>query len=262
MTANSTPKPPPTLEDYNWQNTLDKILPHVFSIKTPSGSGTGFVVARSADSKTIGIATAYHVIAHAYEWSQPIKVVHNNSGNSQLLNQRNRSVHVNESRDSALIRLPAKHFPLSANSLKRIKEGYYKRAGVEVGWCGFPAVYPSKPCFFSGRISAYLTSEEAYLVDGIAINGVSGGPAFDIWGDIFGLVTAYIPNRATGEPLPGVSLIRSIHSMVEFFKKIEGTPVESTPDTTIAEPVKPVAKAPDEPPKRVEKTSLRSRRNR
>jgi hypothetical protein len=46
------------------------------------------------------------------------------------------------------------------------------------------------------------------LIDGVAINGVSGGPVFhgptakDI--QIIGCVSAYHANRATGEALPGL----------------------------------------------------------
>ncbi len=85
-----------------------------------------------------------------------------------------------------------------------------------------------------GNVSAWLQDESAYLVDGVAINGVSGGPAFVYEEDtpalLVGVVTAYIPNRATGEALPGVSLVRAINPYVTLFKELEGKPTGGTGD--------------------------------
>lgn len=91
------------------------------------------------------------------------------------------------------------------------------RQGIQIGWCGFPAVAPNDLCFFAGHISAHLKDRRSYLVDGVAINGVSGGPAFvrsnsSYPVDVCGVVTAYIPNRATGETLPGVCWVQDVSS--------------------------------------------------
>ena len=48
------------------------------------------------------------------------------------------------------------------------------------------------------RLYKCLDSKRTYLVDGVAINGVSGGPTFALMGqdmDIIGVVSAYILNR-------------------------------------------------------------------
>jgi hypothetical protein len=93
----------------------------------------------------------------------------------------------------------------------------------EIGWVGFPALSPTDLCFFSGRISAYIEAQRAYLVDGVAINGVSGGPAF--WPaekdapHVIGVVSAYAPNRAQGETLPGLSIIRDVQQLQSLVKK-------------------------------------------
>jgi len=79
--------------------------------------------------------------------------------------------------------------------------------------------------FFSGHISCYRENEDDYLVDGNAINGVSGGPAFYVDSKtsetkICGVVTAYIPNRATGEALPGLCVVTSVEPYQEDLKKL------------------------------------------
>jgi hypothetical protein len=63
-----------------------------------------------------------------------------------------------------------------------------------------------------------------YLVDGVAINGVSGGPAFYIKDGreirVMGVVSAYAPNRATGETLPGLSVVRSVRRLHEVIQSL------------------------------------------
>ena len=66
-------------------------------------------------------------------------------------------------------------------------------------------------------------------MDGVAINGVSGGPTFvPFLGKHYlcGLITAYIPNQATGKPLPGMSVITSIQLYQELLEHVK-TPEEA-----------------------------------
>lgn len=148
-----------------------------------------------------------------------------------------RAISPNPGRDQALIEFSAKDLPLPLNTVDILTQGKRLNEGVQTGWLGFPSVAPFNLCFFAGHISAWLEPDEAYLVDGVAINGVSGGPAFyedengKIW--IIGLVTEYRPNLATGNILPGVSLIRSTNPLMQFYatlqKKLEAAKVQDIP---------------------------------
>jgi hypothetical protein len=86
--------------------------------------------------------------------------------------------------------------------------------GAEVGWLGFPAIAPHTLCFFSGNISAHQEFRNAYLIDGVAINGVSGGPVLYLTEtdgvQIVGIVSADSANRATGEALPGLPIAQDV----------------------------------------------------
>ncbi|MDD4980327.1 MAG: serine protease [Candidatus Omnitrophica bacterium] len=217
---------------------LENLQNHVVYISTPAGSGTGFLVASSEGEKVIGIATAWHVVNYAVEWDQPIKVKHHITGKTILLKEGNRSIHWDDATDSALIRLPKGQLPLPDEVLPLFEKKSHKKAGVELGWCGFPSVYPTQLCFFSGRVSAWLAEREAYLVDGVVINGVSGGPTFDRFSELVGFVTAYIPNRATGKALPGVGLIRSITPYIDWFDKLKPVPPESVSDSPLPKETK------------------------
>jgi hypothetical protein len=102
------------------------------------------------------------------------------------------------------------------------------------------AIPKASLCFFSGHISAWLEPDEAYLVDGVAINGVSGGPAFIPERMLIGVVSAYIPNRATGELLPGLAVVRGVqqfHDITDGFRSLDEAKAEETPPTAPPPPV-------------------------
>ena len=81
------------------------------------------------------------------------------------------------------------------------------------------------PCvFFAGIVSARQANRKAYLIDGVAINGVSGGPVFhypnpDVV-QVIGCVSAYHANRATGETLPGLLRAQDVSHFHEVTKWI------------------------------------------
>lgn len=218
-----------------WHDAVDIILPFVFRITTPQGSGTGFLVSHSAIQPIIGIATAAHVIDQAHWWEQPIRVEHYQSNQSVLLRAAERAVITEAQKDTAAIVMNKGSFPLATEPPALIPDEMFVKVGVEVSWLGFPSVYPSNSCFFSGRVSCHLPGEHAYLVDGVAINGVSGGPALFLAHDrvlVIGVVSAYIANRATGETLPGVSVIRDVsqfHELVRSFRSVDEAKQEEAP---------------------------------
>lgn len=205
-----------------WHTAIDIIKPYIVGVSTPGGRGTGFLVSRSSSSPIIAIATAAHVVSDADTWEQPIRIEHHQSGKSLLLHHSERAIMVDHGADSAAIVFSGEALPLPSASLDLIAEGKIKKVGVEFGWLGFPAVSPNTLCFFSGRVSARMKGDETYLVDGVAINGVSGGPAFTCAGtsvEVVGVVAAYIPNRATGETLPGLAVVQDVHHFQEISKR-------------------------------------------
>jgi len=197
-----------------WYEAVNLVRPYVVKVSTPSGSGTGFLITLSKDKEICGVATAAHVVAYADSWEQPIRIYHYGSGEVVMLRHEDRAILVEQATDAAAILFNRDQVPFPEQSLRLPPEGMYLRIGNEVGWLGFPAMSPQNLCFFAGRVSSYLQDESAYLVDGVAINGVSGGPAFTPDDDgsvtVIGVISAYIPNRATGEALPGLCLITDV----------------------------------------------------
>ena len=214
---------------------IEEITPHVFSISTQNTSGTGWLVSLSKTSNLCAVATAAHVVNHAHDWELPIRLVHAETGKNILLRREDRAIILGDGLDSAVIIFNYGEIELPSNTLALIEQGYHMKQGVEIGWLGFPAISRSGLCFFSGRVSNYIEEDNYYLIDGVAINGVSGGPAFQCRSknsELIGVVSAYIANRATGETLPGVALVQDVtqfYDVTERFNNLEDAKSDEIP---------------------------------
>ena len=201
-----------------WFVAIDPVRPFVVQIVTPDGRGTGFLLHADDPNENWVIATAAHVVRYAFEWEQAIRIVHDESEESLLLHHEDRAIVMDTDQDTAAILLGQDALALPSESPPLLAPNHTIRTGVDIAWLGYPAISHSTRCFFGGKISAYLEEEKSYLVDGVAINGVSGGPAFYLdegVATIMGVVSAYVPNRATGEALPGLAVVRSIDHLNE-----------------------------------------------
>ncbi len=216
-----------------WNQIISKISPYIVKIDTPTGSGIGFLCVYSADKSLCGIATAYHVINDTDEWQQPLKIIHYSSKEVKLLKESDRFIFGDYKTDSAVILFSKGDLPFPEEVIELFPSEKPINIGNEVGWLGFPAIDPYTLCFFSGNISARKETRSAYLIDGVAINGVSGGPViYNTKGKnihIIGVITAYQANRQRGDALPGLSIaqdvsyfhrvVNTLHSLEEAKKK-------------------------------------------
>jgi hypothetical protein len=124
------------------------------------------------------VATAAHVIDHAHYWELPIRLFHPASQKTILIHDSERAINLNQAMDTAGMLFSIGELPLPDEPLEMLDNSKFIKVGVEIGWLGFPAIPRSGLSFFSGRVSSYNQEDSTYFVDGVAINGVSGGPAF------------------------------------------------------------------------------------
>lgn len=206
----------------NWLDCVEAVRPFIVSVETPDLLGTAFLFAYNKDKRIAGFATAAHILEHVDAWKEPIKLIHCITKNELFIPHTDRVIFLDLKRDSASIIL-FKNSPsgfdigLPQDTLPLISADKMLRVGVEVGWSGFPSIAHPNLCFFTGRISACLEHYDSYLIDGVAINGVSGGPVFYVPTDdsspqIIGTVTAYMPNKIHGDTLPGLLRVQDITS--------------------------------------------------
>src|SRR5260221_10571847 len=175
-------------------------------ISTPSGSGTGFMISNGKNNAICGIATAAHVLDHAHYWEEPIRVDHVSSGKSFVVGGEEGAVMLDAARDTAALLFGRGDLPFPADPLPLSPKDMFLKVGNDIAWLGFPAIPTASLCFFTGNVSAWIQDQSAYLVDGVAINGVSGGPDFHVAAAkgnqnlvVMGFVSAYVPNLSCWE---------------------------------------------------------------
>lgn len=88
----------------SWSLLIAAVRPHVVRISTPTGHGTGFLAFYGSQDRSIcGIATAAHVVSHADEWQQPIKLLHDASGAQRMIRFEDRVIYLDHATDSAVV---------------------------------------------------------------------------------------------------------------------------------------------------------------
>jgi len=215
----------------DWNQVVERITPHIVKIETPQGHGTGFLCLYNDDHSLVGVATANHVVEHAEKWQEPMRIFHEHSGNVAFLKESDRFIMCDPSSDSAVILFSTGDLVLPGEPIELLPVETRLPIGVEVGWLGYPAIGPQELCFFSGNISARVDRRHMYLIDGVAINGVSGGPVlYSTTLDgmnilkIVGTISAYMVNRNTGEALPGLSMAQDVshfHATVSHIRSLD-----------------------------------------
>ena len=181
-----------------------EIRPHVVKIQTMDGWGTGFFSARIPKLDGVGIATAKHVVERAHEWNQPIRL-YCDGAEPALVQHGVKSgqwfpLFDESGEDAAVIVVFGDIISPPGDRLPRMDPSKYRYLGAEVGWVGYPSVHPDDLCFFSGCVSVYDEPRERYLLDGVVIPGVSGGPVF-FWNEetnavtVIGSITGYTHPR-------------------------------------------------------------------
>jgi Trypsin-like peptidase domain len=212
----------------NWDQVVQKVTPYIVKIETPSCSGTGFLVAFNEDHSWCGVATALHVVSAADEWQQPIKIHNNNFSKTAFLNVSQRVIFTDYKSDSAVIFFESSQLELPDDLIPLRPIDTRLNIGSEVGWIGYPAIEAYTMCFFSGIVSARRDDLKAYLIDGVVINGVSGGPVIYSTAtdgvQFVGVVTAYRANRTYGDALPGLSIAQDVahfHGVIQHVKSFD-----------------------------------------
>jgi hypothetical protein len=207
-----------------WHEVVEKMAPITFRVYAGDIVGTAFIVslAHNNAGQSAILATAWHVIEDAA--SKPIDV--------QIVSSDRRTIfdtHVDEMRvqqigstanDTGLIFLKSRKPIIEFGQLVPILDFRSMiMRGTEVGWLGFPGLADPEICFFHGYVSAFLNEPPTYLIDGVAISGVSGGPVFDDSCHLIGLVSAYLPNRVSRQTtLPGMSALMPINAINYFMQ--------------------------------------------
>jgi len=211
-----------------WADNFKAIRPYIMSIETPSGYGTAFLFTYNTRKTIAGFATAAHVVDHAHEWKEPIKLINPLTKKELFIKEEDRIILIDREHDSASILISNDKLDVPQDALPLIDPKKTLAIGAEVGWVGFPSIASPNLCLFTGRISVHLKDYDSYLIDGVAINGVSGGPVFYSSNNnqlrIIGTVSSYMPNRIYGDTLPGLLRVQDVtpfHDTINTLKSLD-----------------------------------------
>ncbi len=188
-------------------------------------------VFRVVSGPFIGDANFKSFGEHAKEKGGSITMGHEGSGKPLELTREKRRLQLDSGADTAALVFENETFELPSDLVPLIPAEKFLMPGAAVGWLGYPDVWSEQLCFFGGRVSCYSESEHAYLLDGVSIDGLSGGPVFHLAPDgepvIIGVLSEYISNRTPRGPLPGLSMARDVfrfHALVEQFRSWDAKP--------------------------------------
>ena len=226
-----------------WYELYEKIVPYIVCIETPKSAGTGFLFALNESKSVVAFATAAHVVQYADAWKLPIKLRHHVSEEEIFVPDSKRFIEIDQKRDSASIIIANPGAYLPEDPLKMVEPNEFWKMGVQVAWVGYPSIAYPNLCLFTGSIAAFVQEDDSYLIDGVAINGVSGGPVFTSLPDnqieVLGTISAYMPNRQYGDALPGLlqahdvtahqKIVRAIRSVDDARKNREAQGKGSRP---------------------------------
>ena len=132
----------------NWNAIVERVTPVVVKIETPSGHGTGFLCLYNEAKTFCGIATAYHVVKHAEQWLEPIRILHYPSGTTVFLREADRVIFTDPEKDSAVIVITTGQLQFPELPIGLIPTDARLPIGMEVGWLGYPGIASATLCFF------------------------------------------------------------------------------------------------------------------
>jgi hypothetical protein len=141
-----------------------------------------------------------------------------------FIKESDRVIFLDQASDSAVILISSGQLDLPETPIPLLPTDSVLAIGSEVGWMGFPSIASTTLCFFSGIVSAHQRKKHTYLIDGVAIHGVSGGPVVHYTAvdgvQIVGVVSAYVGGTST----PGLLYARDVshfHDTITRVRSLE-----------------------------------------
>jgi hypothetical protein len=175
------------------------------------------------------LATADHVLAASVDTAEKVRLV--SADRQKVFDADMDEIRVqplgSKAHDTMLVLLKSKKPILEQEKLlPMLRWDLVMPKGAPIGWMGYPGITEPELCFFHVHVSGFVNEPPTYLIDGVAVNGVSGGPAFDNRSHLVGLVSAYIPNRINAHTtLPGLMALVPINSIRLFMEANMGATI-------------------------------------
>lgn len=216
------------IEEYAWPELIPRLEPLIYQVRAGDSLGTAFVIAvtgKDDGGRHTMLVTAWHVVQDVVQTNEALDLVRADGVLVSTLGDGPIAIYQvgPPECDTALILVSTGEPLVSPDVLLPMPLETMLPRGEGLGWLGFPGLVYPELCFFRGVVSGYQEMPPIYLVDGVAINGVSGGPAFDRTGLLVGLVSAYVPNQVDhGTTLPGLMIVTPLNLVRLWMQDIFG----------------------------------------
>ncbi len=219
------------------ESIVNRVSQFVVRVQTRQGYGTGFIFWKNQE--ICAIATAGHIIESATEpeWETPIRITQSNGKLVHVYPHDRWVVPRINDLDAAVIVVRNNALDIPRDLVPLYEGSPEITIGSRIGWLGYPALVDAnilRPSFFSGVISNIFPDPvNQYVIDGVSIHGVSGGPVFCLPSEgsntfIIGLITSYHVNRVpvgqNVEAWPGLLVSQSVSvykPIIQNFDSIE-----------------------------------------
>lgn len=214
----------------DWSGLIPSIEPLCFRVHADNSVGTAFAIGISGSDggRHTMLVTALHVVDEVLGNDKPIEIIRSDGTPvSKVVDGFLKIYPIGPQEcDIALIEIPTREPLFLPDQLQAMPLETMLPRGAPLGWLGYPGLAFPELCFFHGFISGHQEKPPIYLVDGVAINGVSGGPAFDLSGLIVGLISAYRPNRVRPDTtLPGLMVVTPLNLVRLWMQELLGAQV-------------------------------------
>jgi len=217
-----------SIGEHSWSELIPKLEPLIYRVRAGDSLGTAFVIAVTGEGdggRHTMLVTAWHVVQDVVQTNELLDLVRSDGVLVSALAAGPIAIYPvgPPECDTALMLVSTGEPLVSPDVLLPMPLETMLPRGADLGWLGFPGLVYPELCFFRGVVSGYQETPPVYLVDGVAINGVSGGPAFDRTGLLVGLVSAYVPNQVDhGTTLPGLMIVTPLNLVRLWMQDIFG----------------------------------------
>lgn len=181
----------------NWWDIAEVIARQTFQVLRVTCSGTAFLVSQGIEKDSphrhYCFATAWHVIDDAIEDNRFVLYRAHDKLTIDVDVKRIMTARLGPaSFDLGFIFLRTVDDLLPPEDMMPIRGlKTFPSLGEDLGWYGYPGSLKHEPMFCRGTLACFRSNPHAYLINGVAYPGMSGGAVADQYGWVVGVVSEW-----------------------------------------------------------------------
>lgn len=181
----------------NWWDIAESLARQTFQVRRESCCGTAFLVSQGIEQESTlrhyCFATAWHVIEDVLKDERFALFRSHDKLAIDVDTNRIMTTRLGPSEfDLGFVFLRTVDNLLQPEEMMPVRGlKTFPSLGEDLGWYGYPGSLEHEPMFCRGTLACFRTDPYAYLINGIAYPGMSGGPVSDQYGWVVGVVSEW-----------------------------------------------------------------------